>query len=91
MGLDPNKVGIGVNCEVCRKQKRPIGRSVPLEMAMDLCSDACDGFYEPPYSGSLWPGESEADFGHMVGTDGTEIKSPATVAKSATVEPEDAF
>jgi hypothetical protein len=34
----------------------------------------CGGYYEKPFVGSLWPNESEADFGYEVGTIGVEIK-----------------
>jgi len=40
---------------------------------MYLCDWECRGYREVPLSGSLWPGESEADFGYPVNDDGTEI------------------
>jgi hypothetical protein len=35
------------------------------------CTDECPGYRQPPYAGSLWPGETEAEFGYPVGDDGT--------------------
>ena len=69
--LNPRKVGVSVYCASCGQRKAPIGRSVPLEMY--LCDWECRGYREVPLSGSLWPGESEADFGYPVNDDGTEI------------------
>lgn len=72
--LDPNKVGVAVVCEVCGYQKKPIGRSAP--MGVPYCAEAydgegCDGYYIDPRPGSLWPGESEADFGYPAQNAGT--------------------
>ena len=36
-------------------------------MAGSLCDWKCPGYNEEPMPGSLWPGESEADFGYPVG------------------------
>ena len=66
--LNPRKVGVVVTCVVCGRRKAPIGRAVPLEMY--LCDRDCRGYYEKPHPGSLWPGESEVDFGYPVGDDG---------------------
>lgn len=46
-------------CTVCRKRKAPRGRSVPMEAANSYCSSGqdCDGYYQPPHAGHLWPGE----------------------------------
>lgn len=67
--LDPNKVGVRVDCPTCHYQKKPIGRSAPLFGY--YCDFECSGYGEAPYPGSLWPNESEWDFGYPVGTDGT--------------------
>ena len=63
------RVGINVTCVKCRRMKNPIGRSGP--MTASYCDHECVGYREPPYVGSLWPGESEADFGYPIGNDGT--------------------
>ena len=63
------KVGIVVTCAACGQMKKPIGRSAGL--GASYCDDDCAGYRQPPYVGSLWPGEREADFGYPVGTDGT--------------------
>ncbi len=63
------KVGIAVTCSVCGHRKAPIGRSVPMEM--HLCDSDCVGYRWPPYAGSLWPGETEEQFGYQVNADGT--------------------
>jgi hypothetical protein len=68
--LNTNKIGVRVRCAVCDDVKKPIGRSAPL--GTSYCDDDCPGYHQPPYPGSLWPGESEADFGYPVGNDGVE-------------------
>ena len=67
--LRDNVVGKVVECATCHKRKSPIGRSAPMEMY--LCDDDCPGYSKAPLSGSLWPGESEAEFGYPVGEVGT--------------------
>jgi hypothetical protein len=67
--LSATRVGVAVTCTVCGDRKKPIGRSAPLQMT--FCDDDCPGYRQPPYSGSLWPGESEQDFGYAVSVDGT--------------------
>lgn len=64
------KVGIASYCSVCGLRKNPIGRSAPLEMANSLCDFECEGYRQDPLPGSLWPGETEKDFGYPVGVDG---------------------
>ena len=66
------KVGIAVDCTVCGLRKKPIGRSVPLWMARSLCDWPCPGYYEAPLSGSLFPGETEEEFGYYVGPHGVK-------------------
>ncbi len=57
------KIGIAVHCIVCGMRKKPIGRSAPLATANGLCDKDCPGYESAPKPGSLWPGESEMDFG----------------------------
>ncbi len=70
--LNPRKVGVAVECVVCRNTKAPIGRSIPL--GLHMCDDDCAGYRLAPHVGSLWPQESEADFGYPVQNAGTEIQ-----------------
>ncbi len=74
--LNPNKYGKYIRCTICHKRKQPIGRSAPALTDGTLCGPDCGGFNQEPLSGSLWPEESEADFGYLVGDQGTEIRSP---------------
>lgn len=67
--LSSTKLGVAVECSTCYLRKAPIGRSVPLGMA--LCDHECPGYREPPHAGSLWPRESEAEFGYPVSSIGT--------------------
>ena len=69
MTLNADKVGVAVECDVCGHRKAPIGRSVPL--GMYLCDHECTGYEREPKPGSLWPGESEAEFGYPVADVGT--------------------
>lgn len=71
------KIGIEITCPVCGLQKKPRGRSAPIEMAM--CEpDTCPQYRAEPKVGDLWPGESEADFGHPATNDGTRILAAPT-------------
>jgi len=74
------KVGIRVACAVCGRDKAPRGRSVPDASHESWCTwDKCVGYNLPPDVGSLWPGESEEDFGYPVPTWGTkEVAAPPT-------------
>ena len=67
--LRSDKVGVAVECVVCHRVKKPVGRSSPLGTC--FCDNDCDGYMQTPYAGSLWPGESEGDFGYPVSVDGT--------------------
>jgi len=67
-----DKRGIAVNCTVCKRRKKPIGRSAPLAMANGLCDDDCEGYRAEPRPGQLWPNELESEFGFCVGDDATE-------------------
>lgn len=64
------KVGIIVRCESCGRIKKPIGRSAPL--CGGYCDDDCAGYRQEPRPGSLWPSETEAEFGYPVSADGTK-------------------
>jgi len=57
-------VGVEVDCTVCYLRKKPVGRSAPMEMANSLCDSDCPGYYQEPYAGQLWPGETSEDFGY---------------------------
>ena len=70
--LSKNKVGALVRCVICKLRKKPIGRSAPPRIF--YCEDGCIGYRIPPLPGSLWPGESEFDFGYAVGEQGVETK-----------------
>jgi len=48
-------------CSVCGRQKKPHGRSAPLEMANSLCYHECPGYTQDPQAGHLWPGEPAND------------------------------
>jgi len=66
------KRGIRITCAKCGKQKKPRGRSAPLDMRM--CEyDLCDGYLENPRVGDLWPGETDEDFGYPCSDMGTEV------------------
>ncbi len=64
------ETGVAVECLTCCLRKSPRGRSAPLEMAGGLCDSDCEGFYQDPVPGDLWPGESRADFGYPLGWEG---------------------
>ncbi len=70
--LRANVWGMAVRCAVCGHTKAPVGRSVPAEIYR--CDSECEGYRRPPYPGSLWPGETEADFGYPVSDDGTNLR-----------------
>lgn len=63
------RVGVVVRCAVCGDMKKPVGRSAPI--GASYCDDECRGYRLEPYPGSLWPGESEADFGYAINDHGT--------------------
>ena len=64
------RVGVQVVCTICGCTKKPIGQSAPLSMS--FCTDECAGYRKLPYPGSLWPNETEKEFGYPVGSDGTK-------------------
>ena len=65
------RMGIPVKCAVCGQTKKPVGRSAPM-YGPSGCDDRCKGYRQPPYPGSLWPGETEDDFGYPIGDAGTK-------------------
>lgn len=78
--LDPRKVGAPVRCALCGATKKPVGRSGPLDASYCeplLGGHGCEDYWQQPYPGSLWPGESEAEFGYPVGEAGTVIRGEA--------------
>jgi hypothetical protein len=86
MSLRATRVGIAVECRVCGYDKKPIGRSAPL--GLSYCDDDCDGYRQEPRPGSLWPRESEADFGYPVGADGTtDAQLPKAPAMTEPIPP----
>ena len=69
------RVGIRVQCGTCGLTKAPIGRSISIGRAM-CQGDTCRDYYCDPQPGSLWPGETEEEFGFPVSADGTkEVQS----------------
>jgi hypothetical protein len=66
------RVGIAVECTVCGRDKEPLGRSVAPAMAGGMCDFECPGYSKEPMPGSLWPGETEKEFGYFVGAAGTK-------------------
>ena len=78
-GLDPNKIGVFVRCVTCGLMKKPVGRSAGL-MA-HYCDDDCAGYRDKPLPGSLWPGETEAEFGFPVGDPGTQVSESLASAR----------
>jgi hypothetical protein len=50
--------------------KKPIGRAAPN--GRHYCDHECKGYQQEPYVGSLWPGETEEEFGFPISDDGTE-------------------
>lgn len=70
------KVGVYVECSVCGYTKKPKGRSGP--MGVKYCEapwpgehGGCAAYWDEPRPGSLWPGETEEEFGYPVGPGGT--------------------
>ena len=61
---DPKEKGVAVECAVCHRMKKPVGRSALLRMANGLCDDDCPGYRQDPQPGSLWPGETREEFGY---------------------------
>lgn len=70
--MTPTKRGIYVECAVCGRTKQPIGRDARTVG----CDDECPGYDQSSHVGSLWPGETDADFGYPCGDTGTEPVTP---------------
>jgi hypothetical protein len=69
------RVGIRVTCAMCGRTKAPHGRSISPETVAGYCTyEQCEGYLKEPYPGSLFPRETEEDFGFPVGDSGTEIR-----------------
>lgn len=64
------KVGIRVECAVCGQTKQPRGRSAPVQC--QYCDVFCPGYDQPPHVGSLWPGETDEEFGYPCSDVGTK-------------------
>ena len=64
------KIGITVECAVCGNMKQPVGRDASGH-AHYCTRYTCEGYDQEPFAGSLWPGESEEDFGYPVSSRGT--------------------
>jgi hypothetical protein len=77
--LRPNVYGVYVQCSVCGRTKAPVGRSTPAGTYMCESATDCDGYALEPIVGSLWPNESEADFGYPVGDIGIREVKPHAV------------
>lgn len=50
------RVGGAVQCAVCGRTKKPIGRD---SFDNGLCSHECEGYRLEPLPDHLWPGEEE--------------------------------
>jgi len=74
------KVGVQITCVMCGDMKKPVGRSGPL--GASYCDDDCAGYRQPPYVGTLWPGETEADFGYAIGAHGWEERPDVALGES---------
>ena len=64
--LNASPLFVGQNyaeCTVCNRNKKPFGRSAPLESSNGYCDSDCEGYGKPPHASSLWPGERREDFG----------------------------
>lgn len=70
--LNEKKVGVAVYCTVCKNMKNPIGRDGGC--LASYCTYKCPGYDQPPFAGSLWPMEYEAEFGYPVGSHGVEVQ-----------------
>jgi hypothetical protein len=64
------KIGIAVTCTVCGATKKPVGRAAPL--GFHYCELECPGYHAEPLPGSLWPGETDAEFGFPCGDNATD-------------------
>lgn len=77
------KIGVKVTCPECGNPKKPVGRDEPPGGHMFLCVvDVCNGWWKPPYPGSLWPGEKEFDFGFPISEHG--VREEKTIEREVT-------
>lgn len=44
-------------CTTCGMPKNPVGRDAPLAAANSLCNHECEGYWQEPKPGHLWPEE----------------------------------
>lgn len=59
------RVGVAVTCAVCGRTKKPAGRSLAPTMAGSYCDGwECDGYWQDPKPGNLWPGETQEEYGY---------------------------
>lgn len=68
--MSATKRGVRIECAVCCQAKQPVGRSAPFTGY--FCTDDCPGYEQEPHVGSLWPGETDEDFGYPCSDRGTE-------------------
>jgi hypothetical protein len=73
-------IGVQVQCRVCGNMKAPIGRSTPFGWYGCHPSE-CEGYRQEPYVGSLWPGETDEEFGYPVSRDGCVLAGDDDKAK----------
>lgn len=58
------RIGVTVRCLECGRTKKPLGRD---SQDNGLCDHGCSRYYDYPRPDSLWPGETETQFGYPVG------------------------
>lgn len=80
------KIGVEVICRVCRHMKAPRGRSTSPLQAYCLQpwpdgSDGCSGYEMDPQVGSLWPGETDEEFGFPCNDLGTRPLTPEEIER----------
>jgi hypothetical protein len=52
------RVGRDVDCPVCGRPKKPIGRCLEWDAEEGYCTeDNCKGYKSLPHADTLWPGE----------------------------------
>ena len=78
--------GTAVECILCKRTKKPSGRSAPAEMAYWLCQHGCRGYELEPRVGQLWPGETVLEFGYRLGEYGSDVDLPDGLRPAAESE-----
>jgi hypothetical protein len=68
--MSATKRGKRIICTACEQMKQPIGRDA--SMFASYCNRDCPGYEQEPHVGSLWPGETDEDFGYPCDDRGTE-------------------